>query len=890
MEKKFLILLLIFILFGVYWHWFLPGPRVATDFSLISQDSLKSLLGLPRTWSMRGTEGLGEYTGFTLWSWPFNLLFGALASLGLPFALLERILIVVPFLTLGIYGIWKLCKSIHLSIYATVISILIYLSNTYILLVIDGGQLSIGLAYAFFPVSFLALDQAIKGSLRRKILAGLLIALIGFFDIRFLYVFLSLSLFKFLYDLFFTNLREWKVLILDWLKTGLVIGLIILGLNAYWILILVKFPLSSSFYTYLTQTAFTSFISIGHSMLLQSPHWFKNVFGNVSDLNFAFILIPILVFLAPILKPKNHVVGFWLIVAIISIFLTKGTSAPLPDVYKWLFYHIPGFSLFRDSSKSFFLIALSYSVLIGITTDEIIKRIESYKIKVAFVVILIAYFIFIIKPVWFGLMTGTFLMPPLQKEYSELDELISEDQVQSGVFWIPTISPLTNLNPRHPAVEAARLAQKRPFAQANVGTYELFNYLREASYMGQLFDVAGIGYIVYPYLDPRRDNLHPDNIRYYYIFSSQLSKLSWLSQVKNSPVPLFKVKEVQNKFFITPNVWWVIGSDSIYQETIKSSKLSLSKNALIFPEEIAGLGKRVDEMPDSKIVLYHKEPQDLAASFIRHDDLIFPAKNLNRDPDSSGWWKKEASDLLEWRYFLKTKYGIDNQDFDLGGGWAIGEGNKELKINDLRLQSDKILLARVMESSRSGNLGFYQGDQLIGNLSTKTTEDPNVRWFEVGQLRGNEELKLASEGSINVVNALAIVDKNEWLRDLNKVKDLEKQNRIVDFNEKNIQNSEAEVSFRMVDSTKYRVKITNLKKPAFLVFSQNFDHLWKINNQSAFPVYSLLNGFWVKQDGEYIVEFEPQKFVYPGLVITGLTVVSIFFLLIQGGKRSGSKL
>src|SRR3989344_4373618 len=140
--------LLLIILFLIYWVWWVPGPRVATDFSLVSQPSLKSQMSLPSTWSLDGTEGLGQYTVFTLWSYPFSLLNGIFGNLGFSYTLLERILIIVPFLIIGTLSIWKFCEYLNLSDYAKFISTLFYLTNTYILLLIDGGQLTIGLAYA----------------------------------------------------------------------------------------------------------------------------------------------------------------------------------------------------------------------------------------------------------------------------------------------------------------------------------------------------------------------------------------------------------------------------------------------------------------------------------------------------------------------------------------------------------------------------------------------------------------------------------------------------------------------------------------------------------------------------------------------------------------------
>ncbi len=865
------------VLMGVFWRWWFPGPRVATDFSLISSALLKSQLNVPQTWSVGGTEGLGEYTVFTLWSWPFNFLQGILANLNISVELMQRILFILPFLFIGGGGVWKFTKRLGLSSFAKIISTLFYLTNTYILLLIDGGQLSISLAYAFFPWAFILLEQSLYDNLKKRVLAGLIIFGIGVFDIRFIYIFSLLCLIRFLYEFLFIPKNKWKQWFFSWIKTGFIIGIIIFGLNAYWILVLIKYPISSNFYQYLTQTSFTSFISLSHASLLLSPHWYKNVFGQISNLHFEFIFIPILVFLAPILKLKNKIVGFWLLVALLSMFLVKGSSEPLGEIYQWFYYNIPGFSLFRDSSKFFFLLALSYSVLIGITVDEILKRINIPKLRISFFVTTIIYFIFLVHPVWLGWMTGTFSKPILQEAYADLNRFINADKRESNIFWIPTIAPMTELSLHHPAVEATRLMQKRPFAQANIGTYETFNFLREASYMGQLFDIANIGYIAYPPLDFRRANPHPDNIKYYNTFLNQLSNLPWLSRMLGLQIPLLKVNKYQDKFFISPNTWWIVGSDEIYNEATKSSDLRLAKNALIFAEESVGLGDRLSEYSGSKIVLYNKTLIDLSANFINEAYLVFPARDLKHEPNTSGWWKRDTSDLIIWKDFLKTKYGIINQDFDLGGGWAVGEGNLSLRVKSSKLKKDDVLLARVMESSRSGQIKFYQGNKLIGKIDT-ISAGSNVRWFEIGSLFKDNEIKIESTGDINVVNAVTSLPSGFWSNLKNK--SIKLQDRIVDFNDKGTEKEVATLSYKQVSPTKYTIYISNLKKPSMLVFSQNFDKNWKLNNQSSFPIYSLLNGYTVEKDGVYNLEFEAQKNITYGLVISIITLFTSIVLLL----------
>lgn len=911
MKGRLSIFLLALILALVYWQWFLPGPRVATDFSSISDSLLKSLVGFPWVWMEKPSEGLGEYTIFTLWSYPFNFLSGVLANLGLGFVIQERIIFLIPFLLIGVWSFWKLCGRLIVSSYAKLISTLFYLVNTYILLLIDGGQFNVALAYSFFPISFLAVEQSVKGGLRSRILAGLAASILGFFDIRFIYVLFLLSSLRFLYQLLFLTFQEWPVDFLRWIKSALVIATVMIGLNAYWLWPYIKVPLSEAAYASLTKASFVSFTNLGHGILLLQPHWYKNIFGNITPLRWEFILIPILVFLAPILKRRNREVGFWMLVALISIFLVKGASEPLGKVYPWLFHNLPGFSLFRDPSKFFFLVALSYSVLMAVSLDVIIKRLaHSPKIKSSFISLVIFYLIFLVRPVWLGQMTGTFSQPPFEKEYSQLAQILAQDQKFSRVFWIPTISPLSHLTLEHPSVEASRLVQRRPFAIGTKGAYETFNFLREAPFMGEIFDVSGIGYVVYPYLDERRDNLHPDNIKYYYTFSNQLSNLPWLSKLEESRVPIWKVREHQNRFFMTPNVWWVVGSDSLYSEATKNAKLKLSENALIFMEEHPGLGNAIDKFPEAKIVLNNKTTTDLAATFIDPPNLFFPAKDLTSKPDNLGWWMSDGRDLIKWRDFLQNKYKIDNQDFDLGGDWAVAENSLYQDFKVKKSKKGDVLLARLLISLKGGKVDFYQKDRKVGSVITKDIEGKtylkltglgkisdqifeynkgNVRWVEVGQLPMDEEvLTIKTEGDINVINALALVDKNEWSSHINKVQSFFYQGRITAFQSLKIPENSVKIHNRQINPTKFVVQISNLSKPIMLVFSESYHQGWQIEGKKALPIYSLLNGFRIEKDGTYEVRFIPQRWVYPGLIISGASLFALIVVLIMPKVRSKS--
>ena len=167
-ERKYLILLII-LLAVVYWKWWPSGPRVATDFPNVSSPDLKIQLNIPQLWFLRGSIGFGGYSVFTLWSWLMDFTAGIFTNFGFTFEILERLMFIIPTLLVGIYSIWNLLKKLKLSQVGRFVAVFFYLSNTYILLLIDGGQLGIGLAYAWFPTAYLLFLNSIKSEFKYKI-------------------------------------------------------------------------------------------------------------------------------------------------------------------------------------------------------------------------------------------------------------------------------------------------------------------------------------------------------------------------------------------------------------------------------------------------------------------------------------------------------------------------------------------------------------------------------------------------------------------------------------------------------------------------------------------------------------------------------------------------
>lgn len=925
MNSKLKLLLLFSLLGIVFYPWFFTSwPNLGSD---LSYDFEPIYGGFPLPWIWRDTivgHGLGMSAINTLWSYPVQIIFQLALKLNIPFWFQMKYMVVLPMLVLAIYGIYKLSKLYKANWF---IASTFYLTNTYFLLLVDGGQLNLGLAYTLLPLSFYLLKRSLEGKLKSHLLFGFSVWVLGAFDVRITWMLGLLIGIQFLFDLKnFTG----------YIKTGFIAITIFILLNFYWILPSmygerVALPRG---YESVSQLNALNFTSLVHSIFLLQPHWYKNVFGKVSEPIWYFAFIPMLAFSVPIFMRKNKGILFFTAIAGVSVFLAKGSNPPFGEIYQWLFAHFPGFNLFRDSTKFFFLVAFSYSVLIGIFAGRLSKR---FNWKFAFVPLLLtSYFLFLIHPVWFGKMTGTFVLPNYQAEIIKINGILKNDRSFGRVLWIPTKNALGYFSPIHTSVDAFSLLNERQFAIGTVGTYETFNFLREAPYMGELFDIAGMKYIAYPFPDTRREELKKDNIDYYFAFLNQLKNLPWIDQeISDPPVAVLKTKSSQDRFFIADTTLAVAGSDDIYNDLIKIPGFKLANNALVFLEEDFGLGNKLnslDYLPNPKMVSNTKNNQDLAVDlFVDSGRFFFPSDLLDFSPNKSGWWKRETADFLWWRNFLQEKYSLDNQDFDYKGGWAIAEGEKELQIADYKSCDSCVLLARTMESTRGGRIDFYQGPKKLGEIYTripdprfppKTTikltgygEIPDqyfeynkadFLWSKVGKVSSasqKEPLVIKTKGDINVINALVFLPETLW--DEYRLEIYEKaqrgefywyewQNKI-DFEKVSASQSPARVSYDRISPTHYRLKIQGLEKPSTLVFSESYDSNWRISvagsyagTHTSYPVYSLVNGFLVEKNGDYDIYFYPQKYVIPGLIVsvTALAIIILILLVLRRKNKN----
>lgn len=861
------------VILSVYLIWIFSGTHVASDLPYLSKEDLNTQFNLPLVWVSNGNFGLGEYFVWGLASWPINFLFGLFNQIGFDFNFLLNTFWIGLYGSVIWFGIFKLCKIYNFSELGKWTSLLVYSCNSYIILLIDGGQLNLVLAYAGVPLVFASYKSMFSDPSRKNFLMWIVsIFLLSIFDVRILFIVGLLILM----DLTYVVLINKKIDNLAKLSIQFICsGLILLSLHSYWLLpsIIYKVPDVPFTQTNIDQLINLSFTTIGHGLLLQHPNWYQNIFGRVSNFRWEFFIFPGMAFAFFIFSKKTHL--FWVVVALVGIFLSKGTNPPLGEINSFLFVNLPGFSFFRDSSKFFIIICLAYSLLIG----DFIQKIQEVKIfnlkKYFFNLIMIFFlgiFLITLSPVYLRQMNGMFNFPIQVEKYQRMNDLIKYNEGYSKILWIPLRPALGYSSPDHPAIEADRLADIRPFSFFRKGSYERLNFLREGQAMGAILDVLGVSHIAFTEIDPRKDDLHPDAVRYHNLFIDQINNLDWVEKKDVSILPVIATKKHQDLFFLASRLWAIVGSESVYNQTLNDTQLALTDNVIIFLEEKVGLVNHLPSYEQTSYLLNNKENLDLAATFIDKEEIIFPADFLSLSPDTSGWWKRNSNDFVKFRTFLNEKYSLDLKDFDFGGGWAISEGRNLLNIKINRQNQQYVLLARIYESSKSGQIKVEQNKKLIGELETRQDKQ-EFHWYEIGNINSQDPLNITTSGEINIINALALVELEKWKVIKKQLGSFTISNNLSTMGMDQEQSLTGKIQYKKINSTKYILSVTDLTSPKILIFSQKFDPLWKLNGQSPFPAYNLINGFTINKDGDYTLEYTAQKAIVPGLSISILTIV-----------------
>lgn len=537
------------VVFGVASHliWFNPSSV------LFHSDWLHWTDGAARqAWQALGTWstffGFGEpriQIGFTL----VQSLWSLVGALGGNFDMGVKVSLLWPIAVLGFLSPYFAMRKLYDNDFIAFVAAMFYGSTAYFLLR-QGSHLPIAFVYAIAPLMFLIFMKALQTMAIKWWLGFVLLYSIGLcYEIRIMYIFTFILL---LYTALFFDVRKSVGKTLGML---VMTGVMLLGLNAFWLLPTALGSAGSTITDTTSQELFGNFLfDLQHSISLSPASWT----GGVPDESFVKQPVPLYMWLIPIvifgslltlknpLPQQKRLMLFFVIITLLGWFLTKQVERPLPDAYPWLYGNFPGFSLFREASKFYLFTAFGYMGLLALGLQSL--REANYKAFQVAAAVPLAVALVNVTPLVTGNIRSMFVSRQIPSEYAELNKMIAE---QPGVFrtmWVPSDPKWGYFDETHPRVSAAAVsgANLKPLLDdaSNYTARRRLAQFFDRPIANKLLDSAAVKYVVVPLRDI--DN-QDDFMRYYgddrQYYVDMLDNLPWLRKM---PIGADKIAVYEN--------------------------------------------------------------------------------------------------------------------------------------------------------------------------------------------------------------------------------------------------------------------------------------------------------------------------------------------------------
>lgn len=414
----------------------------------------------------------------------------------------EKIFWFIPFLIISIfssrtftkYVFEYLIKEKNNDLYATLGSF-IFTANTYILMLVGGGQMGIGLSYSLSPLLLYLIFRIINSS--SKIGLEITIYLVVILSIQLMLdprIFLLTLIIAFFYILF--RMTIYKTFYWGKIKIIFLSIIISILINLFWIL-----PNATFYYLEYSNiksepgVTFLSFANFPNTISLLHPNWPENIFGKVGFMKPEFILIGVIAYSSLLFvegKEKNQKLNilFFSFLGILAAFMAKGINPPFGQLYSLLSI-ISGSGLFRDPTKFYVWIVLSYSILIPFSIYSLnrwLREKTNKYLSLLFLISCILFLLFLIRPAIFHQLNGTFKPTNIPNEYVNLKNYLINDKNFSYALWVPRVQRFGFVSKNHPVVNADDLFHATSL-----------NYLLSKIDNKQIIIENKIKYIIVPY-------------------------------------------------------------------------------------------------------------------------------------------------------------------------------------------------------------------------------------------------------------------------------------------------------------------------------------------------------------------------------------------------------
>jgi len=371
--------------------WFRQGLIIAGGDNFFYLDPSSNFLDYAYTWLAKVNAGAPNLA--IMLTFPFMFFWVVLKAIGLSLVNIERVWAILLFVLPGV-SIYHLVTNLNPkenNEIAGFIAALLYMFNMFV--TVDVLSPTVRPVQAFLPILlyFWIMGLGCDFSLRYPVmisLTSLLYASTAGNLATNAPIFISFGVYLLYYVLSHKNL-------VHAIKFSIATGLLYALVNAWWITTSFVFmtQASSSIHAAVKTVDFTGRTHLHETFRFMGFWAFREKYSSTTALiPFAHLYyepllliltfsIPLLAFMAPIVRPKDKTVLFFTILAFVGLFLVKGANAPAGFIYTFLFRNVPGFWIFREPFSKFTLInTLSFSVLLGFSVEGFYTKMQA-KVK-----------------------------------------------------------------------------------------------------------------------------------------------------------------------------------------------------------------------------------------------------------------------------------------------------------------------------------------------------------------------------------------------------------------------------------------------------------------------------------------------------------------------------
>jgi hypothetical protein len=704
---------------------------------------------------------------------------------------------------------------------------MLYMLNPWTADRLVAGNTDMLIAYGLIPIVFTLVYQSVHNYEEKRrydykfLLAGIIGSIVAI-QLQIFYILLSIllvyALFLFLVQFKkknkYRNIQSlFKFTFKNRIVPLLLVMVIILVINAYWIIPLQFSPI-------LSRSVSSHFPPIEQLFFLSSQGSVANALRmsilqqTVDDIMLltpfynlwiaSSVLLALLLIASLFFTNLSSTKLFFVILLGIGLVLSMGTKAPAPldSLYLFLYESFPLFYAFRDPSKWVVLVSLSYSFLLGGLLQRILthhlpsfpvaeknhlgiknriidKAIKKPNLALALIFLLLTS---IALPFFVDGSFGGNIQPiNYPSEYPNFINWMSERNIQDRLALFPPdfeikydwllrsmkectvhtcfLHRLDEQLYTYPIVSTIALRSDFIYPdQANAMTWWLYHtlYNNNTKYASQLFGLLNTKYFVI------RNDAHPGSYNGTYMsfadgrIRNYIDKQIGLDLVyQKGNISVYENKYTLPHIYNANNLTLAVGDRNILN-SLTYLQYPFSKYPVVFADELTS-DQLIELMPHVKhLILDISKYDDLYFDFIPNKYLISPNN-----------YAKNTMNLRNW---VSSDYAVSRPDFhgyfDSELGRFIYTEGKNSAINlpvELDSNTTYDIWIRIFKGKGSSALKIGIDDIYILELDYHTNlSDRGFRWLKVGTAQldpGKHNITLTSDG-FNAVSELAVVPEH----------------------------------------------------------------------------------------------------------------------------------